>query len=135
MKKVVVSLYCGALVLGLSLNHAGAIDAFKKEFEKTYVKKDSSEPADRAFAEVVKDAKCLVCHGKNAAGKDDKKVRNAYGKALDKLLDKKADAKNPEKIQEALEKVAKEKVDDKKPDSPTFGDLIKAGKLPGGDGK
>lgn len=135
MKKVIVSLYCGALVLGLSLNHAGAIDAFKKEFDKKYVKKDSNDPADKAFADAVKDAKCLVCHGKNAAGKDDKKVRNAYGKALKKLLNKKTDAKDPEKIQKALEKVAGEKVDESKPDSPTFGDRIKAGKLPGGDGK
>lgn len=135
MKKVVLSLYCGALVLGLSLNHAGAIPAFKKEFDDKYVKKDSNDPAEKSLAEAVKDAKCLVCHGKNAEGKEDKKTRNAYGKALDKLLDKKKDIKDKEKIQKALDKVAGEKVDETKPDSPTFGELIKAGKLPGGDGK
>jgi cytochrome c553 len=135
MKKLLLSLYCGALALGLLLNHAGAIPAFKKEFEEKYVKKDSSDPADKAFAETVKDAKCLLCHGKNDKGKEDKKVRNAYGKALSKLLDKKKDVKNKEKIRKALDTVAGEKVDEKKADSPTFGELIKAGKLPGGDGK
>ena len=135
MKKVVLSLYCGALVLGLLLNHAGAIPAFKKEFDAKYVKKDSTDPVEKSFAEAAEGAKCLVCHGKNAEGKEDKKTRNTYGKALGKLLDKKKDAKDKEKIQKALDKVAGEKVDEKKPDSPTFGDLIKAGKLPGGDGK
>jgi len=128
MKKVVVTLVAAAIVVGLSLNTAYAIKPFKDEFDAKYVK-DSS---NAEFAEAVKKANCNVCHGKNAEGKDDKKVRNAYGKALDKLLDKKEDAKNKEKIQAALETVAKEKSNPDDANSPTFGDLIKSGKLPGG---
>ncbi|HEY2894440.1 MAG TPA: hypothetical protein VGJ16_09520, partial [Pirellulales bacterium] len=59
--------------------------------------------------------------------------RNEYGKALDELLDKKADMKDTKKIQEALETVAGKNSDPKNPSSPTFGDLIKQGKLPGGE--
>jgi len=34
------------------------------------------------------EAKCNGCHGKNAQGKDDKKVRNEFGKAVAKYLKK-----------------------------------------------
>jgi hypothetical protein len=59
-----------------------------------------------------------------------KKDRNAYGNALAERLDKKEDAKNVEKIKKALEEVAALPSDPAKADSPTFGALLKAGKLP-----
>lgn len=101
---------------------AHAIPQFQKEFLTLYA-------ADKAtdFAKEAKKAGCFVCH----QGKL-RKNQNLYGQELAKLLDKKADMKNPEKIIEALKKVeALHSVagDDK---SPTFGDLIKEGKLPGG---
>jgi len=69
----------------------------------------------------AKKQKCNVCHyGKK------KKNRNDYGEALMKHVGKK-NQKDPKKIDEALEKAAKEK----KSKDKTFGDLIKAGKLPG----
>ena len=95
MKKFALSLLAAAFVLGLSLNTAHAIAPFKKEFDEKYVKNST----DQAFVAAAKKANCLICHGKNAEGKEDKKVRNAYGKALAKLLNKKDDAKNVEKIQ------------------------------------
>ena len=79
--------------------------------------------------------KCYVCHVKGQK----KKVRNVYGEALSKLLDKdnfKAARRKAEpdkamaEVQAALEKVEAMKVDPKAADSPTFGDLLKAGKLP-----
>ncbi|MEM8947045.1 MAG: hypothetical protein AAGD11_17860, partial [Planctomycetota bacterium] len=88
---------------------------------------DKSAEEKTDFAKSVLEAKCYVCH----QGRK-KKNRNAYGSELAKLLDKKKDAKNPKKIIEALEKVAKLPSDAKDKDSPTFGDLIKAGRLPGG---
>jgi cytochrome c553 len=133
MKKFVLSLVCGVVVLGLGANAAQAVPAFDKEFKAMYVKKDSSDPAEKAFAEAAAKAKCLVCHGKNADGKEDKKVRNAYGEALDKLLDKKADIKNKEKIVKSLEEFGKMHSDPDDDISTTFGDLIKEGKLPGGE--
>ena len=129
MKRIVLTLVIASLILGLSLNTAYAIKPFKDEFDAKYVK----DATNTEFVDAVKKANCNLCHGKNAEGKDDKKVRNAYGKALDKLLDKKEDAKNKEKIQAALDTVAGEKSNPDDPSSPTFGELLKQGKLPGGN--
>lgn len=102
---------------------AQAIPQFQKEFITLYVGADKTTD----FAKLVKQASCFSCH----QGKL-RKNRNAYGAQLAELLDKKADKKNPEKIVESLKKVAElhSVADDDK--SPTFGDLIKEGKLPGG---
>jgi hypothetical protein len=111
-----------------SVPSAHAIPAFNKEFMDKYVKKEPANDSEKALAAAVAKVKCNVCHmGTN------KKMRNDYGKALKGLLDKKTDIKNIAKIQAALEKVAgmKSKSDD--PSSPTFGELLEQGKLPGGD--
>jgi hypothetical protein len=133
MNKAVLLVLAAALVAGMTLNTALAIPPFKKEFDEKYVKKDSTDPAEKSLAEAVDKAKCLVCHGKNDQGKQDTKLRNAYGKALDELLDKKADAKDKEKIVKALDTVAAMKSNPSDPGSPTFGDLLKQGKLPATD--
>ena len=104
-----------------------AIDPFKKAFDAKYVKKDPATDAEKSLAAAVEKSKCNVCHvGKN------KKARNDYGKALATLLTKK-DGKDMAKIDAALDTVAgmKSKADDAA--APTFGDLIKEGKLPGGE--
>lgn len=120
---VVTSVAVG-IVLGGLARPAFAIKQFQDEFKAVYVKPDSSDPAEKALAAAVDTAKCNVCH----KGKE-KKERNAYGEALADLLDKKEDAKNMEKIRKALETVAEMKSAD---GGPTFGELIKMGKLPGG---
>lgn len=111
------------LVVAIGVTASGspafAIKQFADEFKAVYVKDGTPLAAE------VEQAKCNVCHvGKN------KKDRNAYGEALAELLDKKEDKDNKDKIRQALETVAA------KPSagagSPTFGDLIKEGKLPGG---
>lgn len=122
MKKAVFVLLCAAVAFGLTPNSAKAIKPFYDEFKEKYAKGDGSAE-DKAYAELVEKVKCNVCH----KGKS-KKEKNAYGEALDKLLDKKEDAKNKAKIIESLDKVA----DEKSPDGPTFGELIKEHKLPGG---
>lgn len=128
MKRALLFLSSGlacVVLWSISAPPARAIPAFKTEFDAKYVKKDSTDPAEKALAEAVKEAKCNVCHkGMN------KKERNAYGEKLAELLDKKEDAKNKQKIQEALDKVAEMKCDPDQPDGPTFGDLLKEGKLP-----
>lgn len=132
MRKAYLVLLSGAVALGmfagLGVETASAIPPFKKEFDAKYVNKDSQDPVAVAFVEATEKVKCNVCH----KGKD-KKLRNAYGEALAQLLDKKEDAKNPEKIQQALDKVASLPSNPEDENAPTFGDLIKAGKLPGGD--
>lgn len=126
MKKLViftVLLLAAITVAGTIVRDAYAIPPFKKEFDAMYVKEGTD------FAKKVDEVKCNVCHvGTN------KKERNAYGEELSKLLDRKTDMNNPEKIKEALKKVGEmhSKSDDEA--SPTFGDLIKEGKLPGGEG-
>ena len=116
-----------ALVLGATLQPAYAIKPFSDEFTGKYVKKDSPEKKDQDFAKLVEETKCNVCHTGTS-----KKDRNPYGVELAKLLDKQADKDNQEKIRSILDKVEKfhSNPEDKK--SPTFGELIKAGKLPGG---
>jgi predicted Ser/Thr protein kinase len=109
------------LLAGPAIRPAYAIKQFADEFKDVYVKEGSPLSAE------VEKAKCNVCH----VGKS-KKDHNAYGKALAERLDKKEDKENKEKIRKALEEVEALSSDPGKPDAPTFGQLIAAGKLPGG---
>lgn len=65
---------------------------------------------------------CAVCHPEK-----DKKIRNNYGKAVGGKLEKKNET-DEEKIKEALTKAEAEK---SATEGKTYGDLIKAGELPG----
>ncbi len=67
---------------------------------------------------------CAVCHPDK-----DKKKRNNYGVALSKKLEKKNET-DLDKIKEALTKTEGES---SATEGKTFGDLIKAGDLPGTD--
>ena len=139
MKKLRLALILAALAivwtLGANIQRAGAVSFFKKGFEARYVKKEPSTDAEKSIASAFKTTKCYVCHVKGQK----KKVRNVYGDALSKLLDKdnfKASRREAEpdkamaEVQAALEKVEAMKVDPKMDASPTFGDLLKAGELP-----
>jgi hypothetical protein len=106
------------------IQRAGAFAEFRKVFVTEYVKADSSNPRDKAFAADCDKAKCTICH----VGKV-KKNRNAYGKALAALLTE-DDKEDTAKIRQSLEKVSGMKVNAKDPNSPTFGDCIRSGKLP-----
>ena len=109
-----------AVVATTAARPAFAIKQFFDEFKELYVNAEGSD-SEKALAEAVATAKCNVCHfGKS------KKNRNAYGEALDALLDKKEDKKNVEKIRESLEKVAAMEG----PDGKTYGARMKAGMLP-----
>jgi cytochrome c2 len=134
MKKLPLVLLCGALaavvMLWLGTPQAKAVKQFKDQFEAKYVKPDSKDPKEKALAEAAAKAKCLICHEGHS-----KKNRNRYGKRLAKLLDRKKDKKNVEKIVAALDTVSQEKLNPDDANSPTFGDLIKEGKLPGGEPK
>jgi hypothetical protein len=129
MKRACLIALCG-IVVGAIAAHvpmAHAVAPFKKEFDAVYVKKAPTTDAQKSLLASVEKAKCNVCH----TGKS-KKERNGYGQALAQLLTKK-DGKDVAKIHAALEKVAgmKSKPDDA--GSPTFGELIEQGKLPGGE--
>lgn len=97
------------------------------QFQKVFVNHYVGDDKESDWAIQVKEAKCWACH----QGKS-RKQHNPYGVHLVPLLDRKKDAKNPEKIVEALEKVAAMHSIEGDDSSPTYGELIKAGKLPGG---
>ena len=107
---------CGVALVAASACLAPTADArpqYNKEFWAEYT-------SMKALAET----KCDVCHKK-----DDKKVRNDYGKAVGEALG------NPKKAETDVEKVkaALKTAEGKKSatEGKTFGDLIKDGKLPG----
>ena len=136
MKRFCLLLLCGTIALVATTNSVYAISTFKKEFEAKYNIKKPKTDAEKKLAAAIKEVKCNLCH----EGKS-KKNHNIYGKALKKLLDKdnfKASRRKaePEKVKkeiwDALDKVAAEK-SGKDKDSPTFGELIKKGELPGGE--
>ena len=100
-----------------------------QQFYDAFVKRYINDHPDKKFAEyVTKEAKCWVCHqGKMRTN------RNVFGKELDKMLDKKTDAKDTEKILASFKKAMEMKVDAKNDKSETYGDRVKAGKLPAGE--
>jgi hypothetical protein len=103
-----------AAVAMIETPSAQAFPAFKVQFDKKYMVEGAP-----LYSALEGKTNCNICHvGVN------KKDRNDYGKALDKLLSKE-DMQNAEKIQEAFGKVEAEKNG-----ATTFGTLIKEGKLP-----
>ena len=114
----------GVALVAFSARDAYAIKQFFDEFKAVYVKDGSP------LAAAVEAEKCNVCH----MGKS-KKYRNAYGHALAERLDKKEDKEDTAKIRKALEEVASLPSAPAKPGRPTFGALLKDGKLPGGAAK
>ena len=116
---------CGALIVGSSAVKVSAFPALQAAFIKEYV----AGHQNKEFVDLCKKAKCNICH----QGRKDKHNRNAYGVQLAELVDMKKDGKNAEKLKEALVKVAAMHSVAKDDKSPTYGELIADGKLPGGD--
>ncbi|GIW92144.1 MAG: hypothetical protein KatS3mg110_0185 [Pirellulaceae bacterium] len=137
MKSWLIWTACGTLLVLAVSGSVQALPKFRQAFEKRYV--DAAKNAD--FAEAVKKEGCNVCHVKG----EQKSVRNAYGKVLADLIpgdaqerlkaagDNKAaeEEKLLKELEEAFTKAEKRPVNGK--DGETFGDRIKAGKLPAGD--
>ena len=139
MKKFNVAGICGILVMFGVVPSAWAMPQFKSAFEKRYV----NDSNDEAFKATAKKESCNACHVKG----ENKKVRNAYGEALAKLIEGDAqqrmkdagtDAAKTKAVLDALlgelEKAFDETeamhIDEKDESSPTYGELLKSGKLP-----
>ena len=122
---VILAVLLGMMWIEQGASQARADKAFRDRFVARYVKADSNDAKDKTFAAVVEKAKCTICH----EGKS-KKNRNTYGKALAELLSRKTYTENTEKIEAALKKVEAKHFDPKNEKSPTFGEIIKSGKLP-----
>ena len=80
----------------------------------------------------MKNARCWLCHSYDPEKPKKKTKRNRYGSELSKLLDNKKDKKDVKKMAAAFKQVALLQVDRKDKKSPTYGELIQQGKLPGG---
>ncbi|MGC4004835.1 MAG: hypothetical protein QM811_17650 [Pirellulales bacterium] len=123
-----------AALFAVALANAGgtawAIKPFETEWKKTYYKPDGTAEEKKLAAAVDaittgegdNKSSCNICHMGSS-----KKMRNAYGVALDALLDKAKDKADTKKMDEAFKTVEGEK----SPGGKTFGELIKAGELPG----
>ena len=95
---------------------------FQKVFLKHYAGRENPE-----FRQVVRKAKCYLCH----QGEEDRKNCNRYGVAMTPHLGEE-DKKDKEKILAVLLQIAEEPSDPSDSAAPTFGELIAAGELPGG---
>lgn len=125
MKKVCMCLVLGVITIAWSIQSASALPPFNAEWKARYVEGNSNA----AFVEAVNTAKCNVCHEGTS-----KKMHNAYGKVVQKYLTKakyteiKEDEAAAKKyIIEGLQKAEAEKSANGK----TYGELLKAGSLPG----
>jgi hypothetical protein len=100
------------------------------QFQQVFLDQYLADHPDRAYVEFIRcQAKCYTCH----QGCQDRRNHNAYGRELAGHLDPLADRDNLAKILAALKEVEKLPADASQPDGPTFGDRIRAGKLPAGD--
>ena len=116
MKKLLA--LSGVMVLAIAFVAATEADA-RPQYNKAFLGKYKKVTA-------AKKAKCNVCHRKKKAGEKGK-PRNDYGTAMQKNLPAK-NCKVVAKIVAALTKTEKVKVVKTKKE--TFGDSLKAGKLP-----
>ena len=110
----------GVLVLAIAFVAATEADA-RPQYQKAFLSKYKNVTA-------AKKAKCNVCHRKKKTGEKGK-PRNDYGVVLKDLIAKK-NCKDVKKIVEALTKAEKVKVSKDKKEKKTYGDRLKAGKLP-----
>ncbi len=138
MKNLSLVLFAAMFVAMAQPVHA--IAEFKKAFGARYTDKKKNE----AYYTTVRKAGCYVCHVKRKGAK--KEEQNAYGKLLNSLIkgdaddrikaakekgteEKKAEVKKLlEELDAAFTKLEKTKI--KKDGKETWGDRIKASKLP-----
>lgn len=126
-----------SVVIGVSvIQQASAIAPFKKAFDEEFVSKSDSEEFKAAF----KKAGCNTCHLKGQ--KKEIEHLNDFAKELEKRIEGNANERikeareagtqkeETEKVLAELKKAFEEVVKVKTKAGDTFGDRIKAGKLP-----
>lgn len=116
------------LVCLLAAPPAHGYSEFQKEFRRHYLR---GSGVDKDFRKLVMKAKCFVCHRAGETDDEDDKPNNRYGEAMAEHVGE-ADKKDKKKIVAAIKLIADEPSDPDDASSPTFGDLIESGELPGG---
>ncbi len=131
MKKLFAILLVAFLAVAIAPKNADAIPAFKKAFDQrvTNVIKDAKLVA------TIKAAKCNVCHYVDG-DKKSKKQKNDFGVAMAKLLKKDnykstRIAAEPDKVKAELDAAFEKLMATKNAKGKTYGELLKAGDLPG----
>jgi hypothetical protein len=119
--------FCAVAAGVFWIRSARAGKPYLEQFKAVYVNPKATDREKLIFNEAVEKDGCNLCHLPKPS-----KGYNAYGQQLTKLLTK-ADGNNPQKIRAALAKVGKMKSKPDDPNSPTFGERIKQGKLPVGE--
>jgi cytochrome c2 len=124
--RILCSFLLVCVLLSTSAQQAAAVLQFYKVWETEYL----TDHPDLEFAALVKKPanRCYVCH----VGKK-RSHRNVYGAQMDELLDRTKDVKDKEKIVAAIKQVGAMHSDPNDDTSPTFDELIAAGKFPGGN--
>lgn len=125
---IAVLVLCAAVAAAFSTRPACAVKPFLEQFKALYVKPHTTDHTMQIFNAAVEKKECNLCHLAKP-----KKGFNAYGTQFQKLLSAKSDAQNPRKIRAAMTKVAKMKSNPDDPDSATFGERLRQGKLPVGE--
>lgn len=126
MKKVSLSLCLGAFFIACFAAPAEAIAPFGLRWRQKYLTDNKNEE----FVKAARAANCKICH---VATDKENKENNEYGKTVGKFLTKAEFEKlntnleaSKKYILEGLEKADAEKA----ADGATYGERIKAGKLP-----
>lgn len=117
-------------LMAVPADQAEATSEFSKVWKAEYL----GEDADADFKSVARKANCYVCHVK----KEKKDVRNEYGKAVHKFLDKEKYDKeyvkaNPEKANQEILEGIKKANELKSTDGRTFKEKLEANELPATD--
>lgn len=90
-----------------------------------------AESKDKKIEPAVKELKCNFCH----VDKKPKKIRNTYGKALEKVGVSEAKYKelkeDKEKLADYIKQAMEAAAAETSPSGKTFGELIEAGEAPG----
>jgi len=112
------------LAFALATPPAYAVKEFFNEFEAYYVKRNSKRRNDVVFANAVEQAKCTICHPG-----DDKHKLTGYGSQVAQIVNR-GDKNDKKRIRAAFDEVSRMASDRYNKRSPTFGSMIKLGKIP-----
>ncbi len=124
---VVVFVFLAVAAGVFSAQPAGAVKPFLAQFKTLYVNPKTTDHTMLIFNAAVEKKDCTICHLPKP-----KKGFNSYGARLSKLLTK-HDEQSAQAIRAAMKKVEGMKSNPDDPNSPTFGERLRQGKLPVGE--
>jgi hypothetical protein len=113
-----------ALGFATSVPPAVAIEEFFAELQAKYLKRDSQKESDIALVVAFEQARCTICHPG-----DDTHTLTTYGSHLSMRVNK-SDKGKKQRIQAALTEIGVLRSNPHDPQSPTYDELFRQGRLP-----